>query len=374
MQWDLITAANLLTFVQGMLLGLFFLFRKKGIRQANWFLGLFLLVFNFSDLHAFFMGSGLVQQYLWLLVTPSLFLFTYGPLLYHYTRSLVKPSVAWQRRDWLLYVPVLLDVFANTALMIAGPHTAIRWMQTESIALLHHVYSFSASLYAIYLTIKALQLIPASSDRSGGMEQKVQWLHYFLYSYLIRFSFWSFYFFLVLSIGWWVDIPSITDAVVMFLTIMDTVSLYWISFFMIAHNQQLHQAEQQARPAPYPYRQEPQLEDAAYKKLLQLLEEEALYKKADLRISELAERLDTNTKYLSQLINSKSGLNFNGLINRYRVEAVKLQMQEKSNQHLTLAALAEACGFASASTFSRAFKQETGMLPKEYQQQIMAKA
>ena len=102
--------------------------------------------------------------------------------------------------------------------------------------------------------------------------------------------------------------------------------------------------------------------------------EEGLYKNADLRISELAERLDTNTKYLSQLIKSKSGLNFNGLINRYRVEAVKLQMQDPRNQHLTLAAMAEACGFASASTFSRAFKQETGMLPKEYQQQIGAKA
>lgn len=148
---------------------------------------------------------------------------------------------------------------------------------------------------------------------------------------------------------------------------------------MIAHSSELRKAgaaQKASGPSKtpvYPPRQEPQEETAAFSQLQTLLKEEKVYLNPDLRISELAERMDTNTKYLSQLIKNKSGLNFNGFINRYRVEEVKQKIEDPQYQHLTLAALAESSGFASASTFSRAFKQETGLLPKEFQQQSVAK-
>lgn len=111
------------------------------------------------------------------------------------------------------------------------------------------------------------------------------------------------------------------------------------------------------------------LEEAVlYQKLRQLLENERLFLNPDLTLKRMADKLATNTKYLSQVINHQTGLNFQQFINRYRVEEAKSKISDKHFKHLTLYGIALQCGFKNKSTFYKVFKEITQVTPKEFLQ------
>jgi PAS domain S-box-containing protein len=105
-------------------------------------------------------------------------------------------------------------------------------------------------------------------------------------------------------------------------------------------------------------------------RLKSLLEEERPYLKPDLSLKQLADRLHTNTKYLSQVVNHQSGLNFQQFINEYRVAEVKAKIGDPVFAHLTLYGIAMQCGFKNKSTFFKVFKESTGLRPREYLKEI----
>ena len=71
-----------------------------------------------------------------------------------------------------------------------------------------------------------------------------------------------------------------------------------------------------------------------YDRLCQLIETEASYLDPNLSLKAISDKLATNTKYLSQVVNRQSGHNFQFFINTYRIEAVKNKI--KNNDHLQL--------------------------------------
>jgi AraC-like DNA-binding protein len=101
-------------------------------------------------------------------------------------------------------------------------------------------------------------------------------------------------------------------------------------------------------------------------KVLKIIETEKPYLNPELTLSELAEKLRTNTSILSQVINAGFNKNFNDFVNEYRVEAFKQKAQSPDFQHLTLLAIAYECGFNSKTTFNRAFKKVTNLMPSEF--------
>lgn len=101
-------------------------------------------------------------------------------------------------------------------------------------------------------------------------------------------------------------------------------------------------------------------------KLLHLMNEEKPYLQNDLTSAKLAKMLNTNTKYLSHIINNDFNKSFISFINQYRIEDVKKNLLE--NNHLTIEGLAQNAGFKSKSAFNAAFKKETGMTPSSYKE------
>ena len=103
-----------------------------------------------------------------------------------------------------------------------------------------------------------------------------------------------------------------------------------------------------------------------YELLTSLMEKEALYKKNDLTLDDLAKRINIHPNYLSQVINQKEQKNFYHYINTLRVEEFIRISSLPKNKQFTLLALAHDCGFNSKSTFNKYFKQNTGKTPSEY--------
>ncbi len=112
-------------------------------------------------------------------------------------------------------------------------------------------------------------------------------------------------------------------------------------------------------------------EDLLYIKLKRLFEEEHIYRKHNLSIRELAEILETNTTYLSTIINQRFELPFKALLNKYRVNEARIILETKQYAHLTIEGIAEKVGYHSRSTFYNAFKEITGLTPTQYMNSMM---
>lgn len=93
------------------------------------------------------------------------------------------------------------------------------------------------------------------------------------------------------------------------------------------------------------------------------------YRQPGLTAEALAERLGIHRNTLSRAVNLISGSNFNNYINSYRIaEAVRI-ISETDRRELYIEELSERVGFGNRNTFTRAFKQFTGLSPLEYQKQ-----
>jgi AraC-like DNA-binding protein len=99
------------------------------------------------------------------------------------------------------------------------------------------------------------------------------------------------------------------------------------------------------------------------------MEKEKTYLNPELTLSLLADQLGTNRTYLSNYISNELGTTFYDYINRLRIECKALPMLQDKEQPYTIEYIAEQAGFKSITTFRRAFKKLTGMLPSEYMQQ-----
>ncbi len=107
-------------------------------------------------------------------------------------------------------------------------------------------------------------------------------------------------------------------------------------------------------------------------RLFALMETEKLYLKPDVRITEIALRLDTSETQLSRAIKQKTGKNFCQLIHYFRVrEAMRLF---SLNPDLSTGELREMVGFNSQTTFNTAFGRSTGYTPAEWCRDFLRKS
>lgn len=100
---------------------------------------------------------------------------------------------------------------------------------------------------------------------------------------------------------------------------------------------------------------------------LKKFENSELFLNKNLRLAGLAKQLDTNVRYLSQIINSEKKKSFNAYINSLRIEYILKKLHTDSKYlSFKISYLAEESGFASQSSFNAAFKEETGLTPSVY--------
>jgi AraC-like DNA-binding protein len=99
---------------------------------------------------------------------------------------------------------------------------------------------------------------------------------------------------------------------------------------------------------------------------------EQWWRDPQLTLSRLAQKLATNTSYLSRALNRGLGQNFNECINRMRVEGVQRALEAGST--LDLVQIGFDCGFNSKASFQRAFVLHAGQTPSAYRDAIRREA
>ena len=105
-------------------------------------------------------------------------------------------------------------------------------------------------------------------------------------------------------------------------------------------------------------------EESLKDRLMCVMRDEQLYLKHDLKIADLAKRLNTNRLYIYRAINEDLGTSFAGLVNSLRIAHALRLMRE--NPQMPVAEVAENSGYQSQASFFRNFKQICGCSPKNY--------
>ena len=124
-------------------------------------------------------------------------------------------------------------------------------------------------------------------------------------------------------------------------------------------------------PFEYEEAREDEEEDASdplkniFVRIKKAMEEDKLFRQHDLSISTLAYHISSNEKYTSNAISTYTKMNFNRFLNFHRInEAKRLLLQY--GEEAVISDVLEECGYASRSTFYKAFGEFTGMTPKEF--------
>ena len=133
-------------------------------------------------------------------------------------------------------------------------------------------------------------------------------------------------------------------------------------FQKIMHTNAPEKKEEPIRSNSIPAKTEQEL----LKKLLKF-EQSQKFLQPDITLTGLAKSLDTNTKYLSDVINRNKQVNFNQYINDQRIHYLIEKMKaEPKYLNYKMYYLAEECGFSSQSSFSTVFKSVTGLSPLSF--------
>jgi len=109
-----------------------------------------------------------------------------------------------------------------------------------------------------------------------------------------------------------------------------------------------------------------EMQDELLLKITALMEDKAIYCAQDFSLDRLAELVQSNATYVSQVINTEFKKNFRSFLNDYRIEEAQRLFSELDLSKYTIEAIAHEVGFKSPAAFRSTFKEITGVSPKFY--------
>ncbi len=101
------------------------------------------------------------------------------------------------------------------------------------------------------------------------------------------------------------------------------------------------------------------------------LENQKYYLRQDCTLHNMAKKLKTNTSYLSKIVNTHLDKTFSAYINELRINYAILELkQNKQLRAYSTKAIAQELGYKKAASFTKYFKEATGITPAVYIKKI----
>lgn len=110
-------------------------------------------------------------------------------------------------------------------------------------------------------------------------------------------------------------------------------------------------------------------DDVMAERILELMTGHAAYAESDLKVADLARRLNEAEYKVTQCITGPLAFrNFNHMVNHFRIEQASRSLADRRYDHLPVLTIALDCGFGSIGPFNRAFKARFGDTPTTYRE------
>jgi AraC-like DNA-binding protein/Flp pilus assembly protein TadD len=96
------------------------------------------------------------------------------------------------------------------------------------------------------------------------------------------------------------------------------------------------------------------------------LKEAKIYLDKNISLDKMAAQIETNAKYLSQVIHEMFKTNFANFINELRINEARRMLCDSNYEQYSIEGIAEMAGFNSKQLFNKTFKKFTGITPSYY--------
>jgi len=370
--------ALLFTIYQCILFAFFLILIKKGNKQSNLLLALFLLSYAAIPLDTLINFGEEFRQFA-INFSPNIF-YVFGSaywleavLLLFYVRSLIYKDFSFKKIDLLYLLPFALYLIyeANNWYMLDsdtkiailnGYHLESEPFYTRFINLFRECFRTFCGLLCLlelrhyqrqiknnYADIEAVDLTWLKILIIGFLIIKIQAVLVTL-GYITSID-------LHFNINYSV-IGQLSNFMVMFL-------ISFLIFFSLGVSNLFHGIDSSTV-----INQEKQSIDPAHVSALTLyMQENKPYLNQLLTLDNLAAQTFMPPRQLSQVINRHFDKNFFEFINTYRIEESKILLTKQENAKVTMLEIMAQAGFNSKATFNTFFKKIVGMTPTQYRKE-----
>lgn len=363
---DTWTIIFLIAALHGFVLAVLFYRKKEGNRTSNILLSILLALFSLTlvDYVAYWTGYQMVYPHL--IRMSNSFTFLFGPVLYLYVISILKPEQLSKKKQLIHFIPFLGLLIVDSPFYILSAETKIQLIEAARAS--GEVSSRAmiiASLKILHLScysILILMMVKYEGFRERIKAQEItkyskQWLTIISYCFIGFTLSYTSYYVLINTIDFKIEY----DYMISFAM---TGFIFTVGYLGYINPDLI--ADQEVKPKYDNSNLTDEEAEEYLQKLLQVMESHKLYKDGDIRLNDLAERLDIASHHLSQVINDKLGQNFFEFINSYRVREARDLLKDPGNRNLTILHVAFESGFNNKTSFNRAFKEKIGTTPSKF--------
>lgn len=376
----------LIAAIFGLVLSTTLFFKKSTNTFATRILGSFYFILSIYALQAYIIDGGYLQHFKWFFLWPLLPYHLIFIPIYYYFKVILTDQFKLDKTELFLLVPFfigLIDVtyvylqpeaFYNKLLAeaISTPETRLNvqyWLLSlDQHLLMRHLWQFGV-LVVLFPEIKFF-IKNAEEEELKKILDK--WL----------LIFWGILMFMaVLAIIYALEkmnLIAIFDSLIIigknggFITFFLYIALFLIGIIPIYFPSILYGYPQKpGKTTSFISMEQPEdlkfgLEKNKVLAKLEQLKENKCHLEKNFNLTECAKKLEMPSHHISYFLKQHFGLSFAAYKNLLRTEHAKQLIEEGYLENNTIDALAEECGYASRTSFSKTFKSLANISPSEY--------
>ena len=313
--------------------------------------------------YLFFLTGFIVSfPHLLSILSPAIYLV--GPAFYFFIKSSLKPDLRWKWFDTLHLLPFIHNCWRTLRILRIDTDTKLSYieklMNPEGVDF--SWIDFLSGTYSTYLLLGyliAAWLLCRKSAREINQKEEakaIRWLEKFC----LGFGLLIFVDFLIKITGFALALPSFTME---YLVAASTaVAIHIAGYFAIGRLPRISPKKKKYESSSLTKSQM----NLYQNRVLNIMKEEKPWMQTDLKMRDLAKKVNLPSHQLSQVLNEGMEISFFELMNKYRIEEIKRRLLDPVYSHYSILAIAFDCGFNNKATFNRVFRKMTGKTPSEF--------
>ncbi|MCK0146176.1 helix-turn-helix domain-containing protein [Arenibacter sp. F26102] len=369
--------------VFGMVLAISFFARKSVNRNSTFFLGAFYTIFSIYTFQTYVIESGLLLKFRWFYVWPlPLYNLIAAPIFFYFL-TLIKDEFVWRWRYLLVFVPFIIgfvdalnvyakpqevyDTIINNAYLKPGERLAVQYgfLNINQHYVMRFLWQFLALIGLLPLLLDFIRNLLKEKDRKLLIWVISLYVLFILMSLLAT----MFAFEKLLKIDFLRSTAPILRTVnFVFYVVLFAIGIMPIYFPSILYGYPRSKKNRTTLTTTTKEEEELKfgLDVDGLMNQLDTIKESGSFYEQDFDLTSCAKALEIPPHHLSYFLNQHLGLSFSAYRNNIRIEKGKTLIALGYMDRNTIEALAQQCGFANRSSFSKSFKKVTTMNVTEF--------
>lgn len=375
----------ILSALHGLLFCLILFFSKNGKKNSIVYINLLVLVISLNNLQSWILAKDFFIEYFFLDYVHIPWHFLIAPFFYMFLINYLEINT--QSRNLLkLVLPIFFillfvrigfvysfsNVTNDDVVFLFEKYTSIEEIISLVFSLSIFVYSFSI----LYRKEKLFKKILSYDN--------LKWIYTFFKLGAFTYIFWMIALAITIALNFKEFIYSYYP-----LRILTTVLIYWVGYQSVIQLRVLNERKYIRKQLNSNHSKEDNLLNKKEEtnhlnsfdlelnvpkdivkhilKELDFFEQQKKYISKKTTLSLLAKKINTNTNYLSKVINHYKKASFSNYLNTLRINNITNQLKKNSTiRKFTIKAIAQEAGFNTSGSFSKVFFKINGIKPSQY--------